>query len=503
MDDESSDPYGLRKIVLADKQRFESYLGGTPERLSDYTFACCAMWAGPIGLRWTVLRDHLCVFANGSCGLTMIMPPVGAGNLSAAAAEAVDLCRQFNRDHGYQGDAAIEYVSSAIRRRFHDDFTAEPMSGDYVYATPRLISLEGKHLASKRHDCNRYRKRYPARCEPFGPQHVAPCLQILRRWQDQHAGRTGGAYGAELKRNKESHATAEAILNYHALGLTGMVLYAGDQLIGFTFGELLAPDTCSILIEKTDRFFAGSAQYIFNEFCKQYWAHTAWCNVGDDWDVPSLAWTKQSYRPAYRLDKWRLIPPPPGKYVPVAPVTSTALATALSSAPQSPEPAQLSDLDDLERLEQDCFEPALAIRRRQFRRLIQHPGASVLVIRRDGRVVADAVLLRRRTADGLRARLYSLAVHPASRNQGMARALLDACLQRLRQDAIERVLLEVRADNAAAIALYRQAGFVELRRLPDYYGHGKGGLKMVLHLPLAPRATPGVPNPAAQATVPV
>jgi hypothetical protein len=84
-------------------------------------------------------------------------------------------------------------------------------------------------------------------------------------------------------------------------------LYAGDQLVGFTFGEMLGPDTCSILIEKTDRNFKGSAQYIFSEFCRQYWQHTHWCNVGDDWDVPSLAWTKASYDPAFRLPKWTAI----------------------------------------------------------------------------------------------------------------------------------------------------------------------------------------------------
>ena len=65
---------------------------------------------------------------------------------------------------------------------------------------------------------------------------------------------------------------------------------------------------CSILIEKTDRRFAGAAQYIFSEFCRQHWPRTRWCNVGDDWDIPSLAWTKESYRPAFRLAKWLVRP---------------------------------------------------------------------------------------------------------------------------------------------------------------------------------------------------
>ncbi len=81
-----------------------------------------------------------------------------------------------------------------------------------------------------------------------------------------------------------------------------------NALAGFTLGEMLDEETCSIVIEKTDRRFVGSAQYIFSEFCRQCWSHTTYCNVGDDWEVPSLAWTKQSYRPVSRLEKFVLRP---------------------------------------------------------------------------------------------------------------------------------------------------------------------------------------------------
>ena len=115
--------------------------------------------------------------------------------------------------------------------------------------------------------------------------------------------------GTSAKRAKEIAATAIALLNAEALGLTGMVLYAEGRLGGFTLGELLdGGDACNILIEKTDRAFSGAANYIFSEFCRQYWANTTWCNAGDDWEIPSLAWSKQSYRPALRLDKWVVWP---------------------------------------------------------------------------------------------------------------------------------------------------------------------------------------------------
>ncbi len=183
------------------------------------------------------------------------------------------------------------------------------MSGDYVYATERMIDLAGGDLASKRQARNRFARRYAARTEPYGPRHLGECTRLLHLWNAQveaSAGQSGSSAG--VKRSKDVIAAREALVHCEALGLRGLVLFAGEQMVGFTLGEMLDQSTCSILIEKTDRQFTGSAQYLFSEFCRQTWSHTRWCNVGDDWDLPSLAWTKESYRPAMRLEKFLLRP---------------------------------------------------------------------------------------------------------------------------------------------------------------------------------------------------
>ena len=296
-------------IELTHKGLFDAFLSDCPARLSDYSFANTFIWRDSIHLRWRVIRDHLCVFANGDGGLTLLFPPLGRGDFRAAVREAMEVCGDYNTHVRFPGPARIEYVSREVLAAFGGDFTAEPMSGDYVYRTRRMIDLDGGDLSSKRQARNRFARRYAARTEPFGPQHVQRCLELLGLWHAQHdEAPQAGSPSVLIKRAKEEVATAEAIRNAAGLGLSGMVLFADEQLVGFTFGEMIGPDTCSILIEKTDRAFAGSAQYIFSEFCRQFWAHATWCNVGDDWEVPSLAWTKESYRPAARLPKWTVRP---------------------------------------------------------------------------------------------------------------------------------------------------------------------------------------------------
>ncbi len=145
-------------------------------------------------------------------------------------------------------------------------------------------------------------------------------------------------------------------------------------------------------------------------------------------------------------------------------------------------PSRLADLEALYALERQSFPAHDAFSRSQFRYLLSNPRASFHLVRRDGRIVGSAILLRRRTRTGLAGRLYSLAVSPDCRGQGLGRVLMDDVLAACRREGIGRLALEVRADNAPAIALYRKYGFCTAHRLPDYYGARQDGLKMVAEL---------------------
>lgn len=67
------------------------------------------------------------------------------------------------------------------------------------------------------------------------------------------------------------------------------------------------------------------------------------------------------------------------------------------------------------------------------------------------------------------AELQAILVAPAMRRRGLAAALLEAVIEQSRSWGSERLLLEVRAGNEAAIQLYRRAGFSEDGRRRDYY----------------------------------
>ncbi|MDN3557659.1 GNAT family N-acetyltransferase [Halomonas maura] len=67
------------------------------------------------------------------------------------------------------------------------------------------------------------------------------------------------------------------------------------------------------------------------------------------------------------------------------------------------------------------------------------------------------------------AELEAILVAPAHRGGGLAAQLLCGVIAQARGWGSERLLLEVRASNAPAIALYRRAGLVEDGRRHGYY----------------------------------
>lgn len=112
-----------------------------------------------------------------------------------------------------------------------------------------------------------------------------------------------------------------------------------------------------------------------------------------------------------------------------------------------------------------------------WREEIEGEGRLVLIARDAGIVGVACFQLIEDVAD-----LHRIVVAPGHRRLGLARVMLVAGLQwAIARDA-SRMLLEVEADNDAALALYRGYGFRPLTRRPGYYGEGRDALVLERHL---------------------
>jgi ribosomal protein S18 acetylase RimI-like enzyme len=557
-DDDPLSGWGLRPVELADQPTITPFFSSLAEPLSDFTFSQLYSWRNSLRILWTTLHGHLCVFANGSGDLTLLMPPIGDTNTDRALKAAFEMMDDYNVAHGVPERSRVEYASEELLARIdRTGLTLQPMGADYVYDIHRMIDLQGGDLASKRQAKNRFLRNYRHIVEPYEPaKHLDECLRLLDTWKiHQDANHLEEANTNAIKRQKESIATELTLRCANELGMKGIVVRvesampdvqnaidsaqnatggptntgAGDTsspdqwpIRAFTFGELLGRDQSSITIEKTDLEVKGLAQFIFSDFCRTHWAERPLVNVGDDWGLETLAWTKMSYRPVKLLQKYalrkaaavRVAIPAAEKFpaekspavanlaraekFPSENLSAAELATpgaALSSLSPVPAIAQIAthivrpavrdDLAAAVELERICFSD-YSLNKRQLQYLQQRSSAVFLVAEQNGTVVGEGIALVRQHKRGLSGRIYSLAVQPDRRGQKIGLSLLEAMIEELCSRGVKRVYLKVEQHNTAAIRLYERNGFRQIGVLPDYYGSGKSANHMMREIPLLP-----------------
>lgn len=147
--------------------------------------------------------------------------------------------------------------------------------------------------------------------------------------------------------------------------------------------------------------------------------------------------------------------------------------------------AVLDDVNQLVDLETRCFETD-RLSARSFKRFLSKGKATVLV-EEDGSCMRGYVLVLFHPNTSL-ARLYSLAVEPELRGQGIGRELLVEAERRALERGATRMRLEVHQNNAPAQALYRALGYKAFAVHPDYYEDHASAVRMEKHL--APRLAP-------------
>lgn len=124
-------------------------------------------------------------------------------------------------------------------------------------------------------------------------------------------------------------------------------------------------------------------------------------------------------------------------------------------------PMTAADVPSVAALEKLCFSDPWSVS--SIASELDNPLSLWLVWEEDG--AAAAYLGVQRVPP--QADVMNVAVSPALRRRGIARALFAELERRLPE--IDELFLEVRTSNSGAIALYRTLGFEQVGRRPNYY----------------------------------
>jgi len=288
----------LYKLTLKDKKLFRYYLNLREHELSTYSFVNIYIWKELFTIRWTIIKDSLCVFFQDKIGCFLYLSPL-AKNLNPSVIKACfKIMDSFNKNKNFSRIENVEEKDLNFYKKL--GYECKEKFPDYLCKREDLVQLSGNKFKAKRALFNYFIKNYFFQYLNYTLKYKKDCLKLYDYWMKTYKIKNKDPlYQSMLK---DSRISLKVVLdNCHHLGLLGRIVKIDNQIKAFTFGYKLNPKIFCILYEITDLSQKGLSQFIFRQFClelKEY----RYINIMDDSGLENLKKVKLSYRPV------RLIP---------------------------------------------------------------------------------------------------------------------------------------------------------------------------------------------------
>ena len=292
----------FKPVSISDKKEYEKLLMQGHKRGCEFTFANLFMWG----------RQNI-AFAHGHAALFSLFGskyfypfPVGEGDTKALVDSIIEDAEQKGIDLCFTG--IYEQEKAFLERAYPDVFSFYSSRGsyDYVYDIDDLADLAGKKYHRKRNHLNQFQKACPDyRAEPITKELLPKVAQMAENW---YAKRLQDDPDGDYDSEKE--AINKALSHYDELGMDGMVLVCGEEVIAFTMGSMLSNDTMDVHFEKARGDINGAytaINYEFARYIRVKYPMIKYLDREEDMGLEGLRKAKESYYPHHLVEKYRAV----------------------------------------------------------------------------------------------------------------------------------------------------------------------------------------------------
>jgi len=286
------------RLTFAQREPYNDILFNSPPRGCEYSFANLYLWG-----RQQVAFIHDCVaFFSHFHGKSVYPYPIGNGDKKAVIEAIIQDSRKRGIPCRLTGmtNADREELEALFPGRFH--IRTERDSFDYVYDIQDLADLKGRKFQKKRNHVNRFRNEHPDfQVLPLNSCNLAKPRLMVDDW-----------YRIRMREDPEGNylleniAMARAFQHYAALGMEGIALVDGDEILAVTMGTRMSPDTFDIHFEKAREDVEGAYSAVNCEFARYLrlkYPEVRFLDREDDLGLEGLRKAKLSYNPHHMVEK--------------------------------------------------------------------------------------------------------------------------------------------------------------------------------------------------------
>jgi hypothetical protein len=279
----------LRPLTLADRPLFDRYLSQYPPVVSELTFTNVFCWAEIRHHLFGEYEGHLLItYRQKDCCLSFY-PPVGPKPATLL-------------------QTRIEGIRDFCWTRLDKELAASAGPGprpvldrdnsDYVYRVEDLRTLRGKEYHGKRNLARRFADLYHPEVQPLSSADAAECIHIQEQWLENQRNNESA--------RDESTALIKTLRHFDDLRVRGVGVFTGHSLVAFAVGEPLNTSTFVEHFEKALPSYTGAYQFLLQTFAQAIPETIAFLNREQDLGLEGLRRAKESWHPAFMVEKYNL-----------------------------------------------------------------------------------------------------------------------------------------------------------------------------------------------------
>lgn len=287
----------FKRPELEDRELINSYIHRQHTRSCDYTFANIYLWSRHYKVDYAVVHEMV-VFRNTIQGESFAFPLGDEEQLPGTVRTLMEYCEEI--EIPFHMHIVTPHQFELLEKYFPGMFTIEYDRdvADYVYEAQKLANLSGKKYHGKKNHTNKFKKLYPDwRYEPITDDNVEECFQMALGWRRQNGCEE------DVEKNAEMCVTLNSLRLMKELELRGGLLRAEEKVVAFSIGEPLNEDTFVVHIEKAYADVPGAYPMINQQFVLHEVQGFAYVNREEDTGAEGLRQAKESYHPAFMVEK--------------------------------------------------------------------------------------------------------------------------------------------------------------------------------------------------------
>lgn len=287
----------FERLIPERKAEYDKFLMNCGQRGCEYSFVNLYLWGRQTA---AVVGGYLTLFSHFN-GHSVYPFPVGQGDIRPVLDAIIADSRQRGIPCRFTSlnQADMELLEAFYPGKFR--FRCEISDFDYVYNIDDLADLKGRKFQQKRNHMNRFEATYPDwRVEELDEATMADARALVDHWFDHKEE------APEMDMCLEKLALRRAFEHFKELELEGLVLYVEGEPAAVTMGSRLSEDTFDVHFEKAREDVPGAYGAInraFARYLRDKYPELQYLNREDDLGLPGLRKAKQSYNPAFLVEK--------------------------------------------------------------------------------------------------------------------------------------------------------------------------------------------------------